>query len=174
MNIKYKELSIIGKIWSVAELLQAGIRDKKDAYIISAFKKITILQNNQEILISNAIDNDTMNNIMEHATDVLHKSKFKDKFIEFNNDGSVVSRVWFCKIELDRLKEIIKNNTLLSNDILALNSIYSEIKGLWIADLKIRQLSSKERRDLFKIKEEIEDLKIRIEKRTERNQITII
>ena len=106
MNIKYKELSIIGKVWSIAELLKAGIRDKKDAYIISTFKKIKELQNDVSLSLTNAVKTTTMDNIMAHATEILHKSKFPDTVIEFNNDESVTSIVWFAKTELDDIKDL--------------------------------------------------------------------
>jgi len=63
---------------------------------------------------------------------------------------------------------------LLEEYLVSLDEIYCEIKHIWIKDLKKKKLSGKERRDLFKIKKEIEDLKIKIEKRVDRNQIHII
>ena len=55
-----------------------------------------------------------------------------------------------------------------------LQDIYIEIKRFYVKDLKEKKLSLIERRDLFKIKEEIENLQNKTETRIERNQIAII
>ena len=174
MNIKYKDLSIIGKGWSLAELLKAGIRDKKDAYLVSTFKKIRELQDNKELKNSHAVKETTFDNIMIHATNILHQSKYPDTYIEFDNDGSIASTIWFLKTELDSIKERIKNNRINSEDLPMLNEIYSTIRKFWVTDLKNKELTSQERSDLFKIKKEVETLLLNVEKRAERNQINVL
>ena len=172
MNIKYKDLSVIGKIWSLAELLCVGIRDKKSAYTISMFKKLTELRDEEEP--SMAVKQNSFENIMENATNILHKSKFPDAYFEFTNDESVISIVWCAKTQLEEIKRRVEKDTLTKEDLTTLNEIYKQVHKCWIIDIKNKILSSKERRDLFKIQLEIKSYKERIEKRADHNQITII
>ena len=111
---------------------------------------------------------------MIHATNILHQSKYPDTYIEFDNDGSIASTIWFLKTELDSIKERIKNNRINSEDLPMLNEIYSTIRKFWVTDLKNKELTSQERSDLFKIKKEVETLLLNVEKRAERNQINVL
>lgn len=174
MNIKYENLSVIGKVWQIAELLHDGIRDSKDAYIMAAFKKITQLKNDENLSKSTAVKETTMINIMEHGTNILHQSKFKDYWFEFENDESVVSIVWFAKTELDIIKESIKNNGIHDDDFENLKNIYLRLKSILVNDLKSKVLSGDERRDLLKIVKEVNKLVIKVETRIKHSQINIV
>ena len=172
MNIKYKDLSIIGKVWSIAELFYAGIRDNNKKYIEVAFSKLESLK--LEDIKSNAMVEDGIANLIINA-------KAQKQFMQGDvvsgamvEDGSIIETVWFDCIEIQGIKNRVKNDSLLESDIDALNDIYYEIHSLWISDLKNKELLGKERRDLFKIKEEVKSYKEKIEKRAEQNQITII
>ncbi|MBO5954888.1 MAG: hypothetical protein J6Q13_02850 [Clostridia bacterium] len=175
MNIKYKYLSVIGKVWTIAEILFAGIREEKEKWIVSALDKLEGLREDETIQNSKALNEKTIDQLIENARTQKQIMLEEQTLGGLTSDGgSVVETIWFNRIEFDEIKRRIKNDGLLEEDLLSLNQIYREIKAIWIKDLKEKQLSSKERSDLFKIKEEIEDLKIKIEKRVERNQITII
>ena len=170
-NLKFKDMSIIGKVWNIAELLQAGIRDNKESYIIASLKKITELQNLDLYKTSSVIERDSMDYIMINATNVLHKSKYKDAYYEIETDGSIICDLWNLKIELDTIKERIKDSQLLQDDLMNLKNIYQQIKLMLF---KNESLSHEEKVDLLKIYKEIKHLYIKIETRAERNQITII
>lgn len=173
MNIKYDELSIIGKIWSVAELFYAGIRDKKESYIRATFRKLEELSFDEEVYNSNATKNNSFECIIDSATKMLEANS-GGSGTELIYDGSVIATVWYDCISFNDIKNKAKNNLLTNQDIESLNNLFFEIKHIWTSDLKAKNLLSKERRDLFKIQKEIEDLKLKIETRVKRNQINII
>jgi hypothetical protein len=54
-----------------------------------------------------------------------------------------------------------------------LKEFFSKISQIYFKDLKTKQLESKERRDLFKIREEIEDVKIALDKKIKHNHINV-
>lgn len=175
MNIKYKDLSVIGKVWTIAEILFAGIREEKEKWVVSAFDKLEGLRQDETIQQSNALNNITIEQLIENArTDkqLLLGERLTGGMS--SDGGSIVETIWFDRIEFDEIKTRIKNDSLTDEDLISLNELYYEIRSFWVKDLKEKKLSGKERRDLFKIKEEIEDLKIKIEKRVDRNQINII
>lgn len=175
MNIKYKDLSVIGKVWTIAEVLFAGIREEKEKWVISAFDKLEGLRQDETIQQSNALNNITIEQLIENARTDKQLLLGEQLTGGMSSDGgSIVETIWFDRIELDEIKTRIKNDSLTDEDLISLNEIYCEIKHIWVKDLKEKKLRGKERRDLFKIKEEIEDLKIKIEKRVDRNQISII
>jgi len=172
VNIKYKELSIIGKIWSLAELFAVGIRDNNKKYVDVAISKLKSLI--YDDIVSNAASIDDIKNLS-------HNAKIQKQYIfggsltgAYNEDGSIIEAIWFDCLDIHSIKQRVKNDSLMKTDLNKLNDIYYEIYNLWINDLKNKELSSKERRDLFKIKEEIKSYKEKIEKRVEHNQITII
>lgn len=175
MNIKYKDLSVIGKVWTIAEILSAGIREENEKWVVSAFDKLEGLRHDETIQQSNALNNKTIELLIENARTDKQLILGERLTGGMSSDGgSVIETVWFDRIEFDEIKTRIKNDSLLEEDLVSLDEIYCEIKRIWVKDIKEKKLNGKERRDLFKIKEEIEDLKIKIEKRVERNQINII
>lgn len=165
MNIKYKQLSVIGKIWTIADMFYAGIRDDKNAYVLATLRRLEELDNDEEIINSNAVQENTISKLID-CVETKQDLVFDDE--------SIISKVWSFHIEINNIKARVKTDRLMSEDVLTLNKIHSQIKGFWVRDLKQKNLSSKERRDLFKIVEEIEDLKIKIENRINRNQINLI
>ena len=169
MNIKYNQLSVIGKIWTLAQTFSAGIIDDKNAYINSVLNHLEDLIKDVNANNSSAVDENSFESIFENATDIWCGSES----ITSVDDG-IVSTIWKNRLEYDQIKRKAKENFLTKADKLQLMDLYLEIKHIWIKDLKERKLSSLERRDIFKIKEEIEDLKIKIENRINRNQINLI
>lgn len=174
MNIKYKDLSVIGKIWTIAEMFHAGLRDNKNAYIVATFRKLEELLYDQEAQTSKAVLSGSIENIIASAEIQKELIWGETENAKLYDYGSIVELIWFNRIAFDAIKRRIKDDSMLGEDLAILDAIYREIKGLWVSDLKAKQLRSEERRDLFKIKEEIEDLKIKIENKVKRNQITII
>lgn len=171
MNIKYDELSVIGKVWTIAEMFCAGVKDNKKSYVLATIRRLNELNADENAKTSKAVFENTMLQIIENT----ERYKFDNILtVEDIDDESIVSRVWCCRLKFDKIKWQIKNDNLTQEAIETLNSIFYEIRRFWVSDLKFKVLESKERRDLFKIKEEIEDLKIKIENRVKRNQITII
>ncbi len=169
MNIKYKQLSVIGKVWTLAETFSAGIIDNKNAYVNSTLKHIEELMSDENAKISSAVYENSFESIFENATDIWCGSESVTSV-----DDSIVSIIWKNRLEFDQIKRNVKESCLTNVNKMILLDIYLEIKHIWIKDLKEKKLSSQERRDLFKIKEEIEDLKIKIENRINRNQINLI
>ena len=173
MNVKYEDLSLVGKVWSLAEVFYAGLCDNKPAYVKSTFRKLEELK--LECLSSSNVANESnIENLIDNANIQKQFMLGEDVVGDYIDDESVVSMLWFNSIILSGIKRRVKDDSLLYDDLYNLNRIYDEIKGAWIHDLKARELLSIERRDFFKIKEQIEDLKIKIQKRVERNQINII
>ena len=172
MNIKYKDLSIIGKVWALAELLFAGLRDNNKKYIEVAFSKLESLKT--EDIKSSAVLPNGIENLIENAKTDKQIMLGETVTGGLKADGSIIETVWYDCIELQDIKRRVKNDCLMESDIDAINEIFYEIHSLWVGDLKNKELSGKERRDLFKIQEEIKSFKEKIEKRVEHNQITII
>ena len=169
MNLKYKQLSVIGKVWVLAEMFNAGIRDDKNSYILATIKHIEDLIKDEETRSSNAVCENSFEIMLDNISEICDGNNK----IEFSNNG-IVSQVWKARFDLDEIKRRLKQNYLKNDDTEKLNEIYLEIRKIWIKDLKEKKLSGKERRDLFKIKEEIEDVKIKIENRINRDQINLI
>lgn len=171
MNIKYKDLSIIGKVWSLAELFYTGIRNNNKKYIDVAFAKLQTLK---EEVKSSAMAENSIENILINAKAFKQFMLGEEVTGAMIEDGSIVESIWFDAIEINSIKRRVKDDSLMEEDLLALNDIYYEIHKFWALDLKNKELSSKERRDLFKIQQEVKSYKEKIEKRVEQNQITII
>lgn len=163
MNIKYNKLSVIGKVWSLAELYNAGIRDDKKPYVDAAIRKLEELESDSNST-SFAIGEKSISNILRH---IMKETE------EFVDDGTLVSSLWYNRAWLDDVKSRIKNNQIEDSDLAVLQDIYLEIKRFYVKNLKEKKFSSKEKQDLFKIKEEILNLKNKIENRVERNQINV-
>ena len=172
MNIKYNELSIIGKVWSIAELLFVGLRDNNKKYVDVAFSKLESLKT--ENIESKAVLENGIETLIENATTDKQLMLGEPLTAGLSDDGSIISTIWFDCIELQDIKRRVKKDCIMESDIEAIEEIYYEIHSLWINDVKNKELSAKERRDLFKIQAEIKSFKEKIEKRAERNQITII
>ena len=173
MNIKFNDLSIVGKIWSIAEMFYIGIRDVKESYIRATFRKLEDLSFDEEIYNSNAVKEHSFECIIDSATKILEANSGAGG-TKLIHDESLIATVWYDCISFNDIKNKLKNDSLTNQDIESLNQLFLELRRIWIGDLKAKNFSSKERRDLFKIKEEIEDLKLKIETRVKRNQINII
>jgi len=174
MNVKYKDLSIIGKVWTIADLFYTGIAIGNKKWVEIAFEKLETIKSDEELQSSNAALSGSIEQMIANA-------HIAEQYITGNrdeydcvDDESIVSRVWFNRIELNQIKQRVKNDALMREDVFLLNEIYAEISHFWVSDLKNKHLTSKERRDLFKIREEIEDLLIKIENRINRDQIHLI
>lgn len=154
MNIKFNELSVIGKTWAVAEMFYYGLRDNNQINIDATYTKLKEMANNEEIMKSVAVKKHSFRCMIESV----------DKILAANNggptedlifDGSIAAKVWFDAINFYNIKNNAKANLLTTKDYEYLKQILREIKHIWGIDLKEKKLSSKERRDLFKIKEEV-------------------
>ena len=165
MELKYKKLSLIGKIWVIAELYNAGIRDDKQSYVSAAIRKLEQLQSEEATLNSCAIKENTLLNILNQIT---------GETSEFVHDHSAVSFLWYNRAWLDDIKNRIRDNQIEESDMAILEDIYREIKLLWFRDLRAKKYSSEERLELYKIYEETKNLKNKIHDRVVKNQIDII
>lgn len=165
MNLKYKQLSVIGKAWTIAELYNAGIRYNKKSYIKATMRKLEDLESENINTTSYAIKENTISNIMQHIT---------KETPEYCNDNSIVSIIWYNRAWLDDIKIKINENTMLSSDVPILEDIYLEIKRLWVADLKSKKLTPRERQDLFEIKEEIKNVVLKLNNLIKHSQLEIV
>ena len=113
MNIKYKDLSVIGKVWTIAEVLFAGIREEKEKWVISAFDKLEGLRQDETIQLSNALNNITIEKLIENARTDKQLILGERLTGGMSSDGgSIVETIWFDRIELDEIKTRIKNDSL--------------------------------------------------------------
>ncbi len=165
MKLKYKEMSIVGKVWTLAELYNAGVGDEKKSYVRATITRLYEMLFDEETLSSHATKESSISNILNHITGYT---------AEFKNDESVVSILWYNRAWLDDVKSRTKNSQIESSDLAILQDVYLEIKRLYINNLKEKKLSIEESRDLLLIKKEIEDLKNKIQTRVTRNQIDVI
>ena len=174
MNTKYNQLSIIGKVWTIGELFNTGIYDNNTAYIKSSFKKLGELNSNPNVLNYVSMKDTTLENIINNAFAIKQKQvDDMDVDTAFVDDGSIVSAIWYNKQLLDYFKMKMKENSLTSRDLKILTNIYYAIRRIYVNELKSKQLSSKERCELFKINEQVNNLKLKIESRVSKNQIDI-
>lgn len=173
MNVKYKELSVIGKVWTLAQTLSAGITENKKAYILAAVRKLNELNNSIEIDASMAV-NETIDSIVDHATAL--KENFLDLIesdTDFVDNEDIISQIWYNRLLLDSFKYKWKNNLLTEADEMELEEIYKTLKSIYVVELKEKRLSGKERADLFKINEEVENFKIKFDTLVRRGQAGI-
>ena len=175
MNIEYKELSLVGKVWSLAELFNAGLRDGNKSYILAALKKLEEIKNDEVLMSSKAVGENTVDNIIENAKAM--KAVIidgEDAETDFEYDASVISSIWLNRIFLDGFKFKVRNNTLQMCDADEINKVYSAIRSLYVYEIKNKTLSGNERADIFKIMKEIEAVKIKFDKRVRNGQIDIV
>ena len=165
MNIKFNELSVIGKTWAIAEMFYYGLRDENPINISATYKKINEMASDATILNSSAVKETTFDNMNDSVNKILAVNSGENEQ-EFINDKSIVSTVWYNAIYFYNIKNNAKANLLTNKEYEILKEIYKEIKRIWVIDLKEKKLSSKERRDLYNIKEEmwavINNLEIKI------------
>ena len=174
MNIKYDKLSIIGKIWTIGELLNMGIYENKQAYMKAVFRKLSELNDNPNIFNYRSMLDSTLENIIHNA--FAMKQRFVDNIdvsVDFMDDGSIVSAIWFNRQLFDYFKLQLKENNVSLNDIKLLNDAYLAIRRIYAYELKNKQLCSKERVELFKIFKEIEDFKIKVELKLKHGEIEL-
>lgn len=170
MNIKYNELSVVGKTWAVAEMFYYGVRDVNAINIEATYKKIDEMENNDKN--SKTVKETSFANMRDSVEKILAVNSGKSEQ-EFIHDGSIVSTVWFDAVYFFNIKNNAKANLLTKKDYETLKEIYSEIKHIWVMDLKEKGLTSKERRDLFKIKDEILSLINNLENKIMRGNLAI-
>lgn len=171
MNIKYEKLSVVGKVWTLAQTLGAGITDNKNTYVLSAIRKLDELNKSLEVDASMTV-NETIDNIVEHA--IALKENYMDlKKVDtrFVDNEDIISQIWYNRLLLDAFKFKLKNKMLTEKEEDELDKIYNTIRHIFIVELKEKRFSSKERRDLFKIKEEIEDVIIKFKNAIKHNLI---
>ena len=166
MNIKYEKLSSVGKIWSIRELLDKGIYEKDSKSVETAVHKLDHFLNEQEnsnnVLESFKQDSE----IIRHsayvlAFEYLKKPQQDDEDVTVEING-IFSKIWAYRGMLDELKYRLKTNINAGNEELpSIIDIEKAINQIYYAELKEKALTGKDRRDLFKIKEEIEDVKIK-------------
>lgn len=164
MNIKYEKLSIIGKIWSIRELLDKGLLEKDGKQVFSAIKKIDTLINDESIKDSGieCVEQDLElieDNVYQNSIEYFDKRK-KEIIEPFEING-IISAIWFLKGELDCLKQRAKSCEQTDSDKQLILEIERKVNQIYYTELKEKKMSGKVRRDLFKIKEEIEDVKIK-------------
>lgn len=168
MNVEYKELSVVGKVWSLAELINAGIRDKKKSYILAAVRKVEALNDSEEIDASMAVD-ETIDNIVEHINSLKKKYiDHEDCDVTFVSDDSIASQIWKNRFMFDKIRNNMKIKDLSKVDKESLDKVFSNINRLYIQELKMKNLSGIERKDLFKIRHEILSMKTKYENITAR------
>lgn len=174
MNLKYENLSLVGKIWSIAEILNAGKMHGNKKWIVSALDKFSTLYANEEVYRSNALQENTMSNLYEMV--VEFKLKYVDGFVLdvlLEEDNSIISYVWKTRFIIDDIKSKIKRNKITKEDVELLDVILKNISKIYVQDLKQKQLGAFERRDLFKIREEIQDVHIALDKKINHKHIDL-
>ena len=175
MNLKYKDLSIVGKIWSIAEVLNAGIAHNNKKWIVSAVDKFEQIYNDEEMYNFHILNEDTLTKILQQVIEI--KLTYLDgyKFVDsLQVDDSIICLVWQSRFQLDGIKQNIKHNQVKNEDVELLDIVLSKISKVYFEDLKQKKLQGKERRDLFKIREEIIDVKIAMDKKIKHNHIEVL
>lgn len=165
MNIKFEKLSAIGKVWSIRELLDKGIFEKDGKSVEAAVHKLDHFLSELE----NSNSNETYKQdgeIIRHSAYVIAFEYFKRPYqddeeviVEING---ILSKIWAYRGMLDELKYGLKTNFNAENEELpSIIDIENAINKIYYTELKEKALSGKDRQDLFKIKEEVEDVKIK-------------
>lgn len=175
MNIKYKDLSVIGKVWSLAEMLYAGIRHENKKWIKVALEKLESLQQNEEVQNSTALNEKSLNCLIYNAKTQKELLMSESTNVDLDTDGgSIIETLWFDYFEFADIKQRSKHNSIVREDLFDLEDLFYEVKSFWIKDIKVQELSTEERRDLFYIKKEIEDFKTNLENKVNRHHIELI
>ncbi len=165
MNIKYEKLSILGKIWSIRELFDYGVFEDDWKKVETAIHKLNHLIADAET------NNPNIEYFKEDCEEIQHnayvlaleffKGKTEETYEEIEQKG-LISRLWFLKGMLDDFKYGLKNIGVdQDSDEPLIKGIEKSINQMYYKELKERVLTNKERRDLFKIKEEVEDVRIK-------------
>lgn len=172
MNIKYEKLSVVGKVWTLAQTLGAGTLTDKKGYVLSAVKNLEELSASYEVDASMTV-NETICTILDHAQAIKEKFFNKQAKVdtEFVHNDDIISDIWANSILLINLKYKFKNKQLSEEDINLIEELYNNVRHIFIVELVEKRLESKEKRDLFKIKEEVEDFKIKVENAIKHNLI---
>ncbi len=165
MNIKFERLSAVGKIWSLRELLDKGIFEHDGKSVEAAVHKLDHFINEQDV--ENNIENFEQDcELIRHSAYVLAFEYFKRPYQEDEDTtvkiNGILSKIWVYRGMLDDFKHGVKTYGLEQNEETPLIfKIEKEINKIYYKELKEKALSGKDRQDLFKIKEEVEDVKIK-------------
>ncbi len=163
MNIKYKDLSVIGKIWTLTEMLYSGIKDVKQSYLLAVKRKLEELNDSEEIKTSNTLNEHTIDNIIYNSKSLANYCLGIQEEEDYIEDDTMLLNIWFLKVQADAIKRRAKEKILFAHDKEVLDNIIYKIKNYWlIAGYKEKVLTGKEKRDLHKIYLELSSLQQKI------------
>ena len=120
MNIKYKQLSVVGKIWRLAEMYATGIRLGDDAYLKATKRYLQYIQSYEKK--SNAKYDDTISNMINYVSGNQ----------SFVNDGSVVSLLWYYGEIFDDIKHKNKYGIISKEDEVIMDQFVKIIDQLYM------------------------------------------
>ena len=163
MNIKFNKLTLIGKIWTIREMIDKGIYEHNKDYIKAGVKKLEEIIANEEYLNTNSTlceGTQDIENIVEHAR--LLKEFYVDKqyvLIGFEKRSNAVSKLWVIREKFDYLKHRARYFGLDENDFKDIHVLIYKIQNL----SNCNKFTSNERIELNKIMWEVENFKFKCE-----------
>ena len=163
LNVKYEDLSVVGKVWTIREELNKGIINNDAGFIMSANKKLneiveaelysTIYENDKVTPVAN------IDNLVENANNIKRKIvDGEDVSIDFECDdnSNMLSKIWKHRIILDKFRLKLRQHNVSREDFEKFDKAGEKFYNLYRKAYKNKDIYSyKVKRDLFKIYEEL-------------------
>ena len=123
LNIKYEDLSVVGKIWSIREELNKGIINNDAGFILSANKKINEIAESGDfaVIYENDIVTPVANidNLVENANNIKRKIVDGENIaidFECDDNSNLLSNIWKHRIILDKFRLKLRQHNVSRED----------------------------------------------------------
>ncbi len=171
LNVKYEDLSVVGKVWTIREELNKGIINNDAGFIMSANKKLNEIVENK--LYSTIYENDKAISLADIADLVENAKNIKKRYVDgeevstyfqIKKNANILLKIWKCREILDHFKFMLKKSDQTKEDVVEFEKMTDEIYKLYRKSHKEQEIS-KVKRDFYKIYIEVVDAHIKYENR---------
>jgi len=167
LNVKYEDLSVVGKVWSIREELDKGIINNDAGYIMSANKKLNEIVDSGIYSTIKNISLSDIADLVENAKNI--KRRYVDgedvsTYFQIKKNANILLKIWKCREILDHFKFVLKTSDQTKEDVIEFEKMTKEICKLYRKSHKEQEIS-KVKRDFYKIYIEVVDAQIKYENR---------
>ena len=163
LNVKYEDLSVVGKVWTIREELNKGIINNDAGFILSANKKINEIAESGDFAVIYENDNVTpvanIDNLVENANNIKRKIvDGEDLSIDFECDdnSNLLSKIWKYRIILDKFRLKLRQHNVSKEDFEKFDKAGEKFYNLYRKAYKNKDIYRyKVKRDLYKIFDEL-------------------